>query len=74
LLIRLLDAVPNEELVNLGVAVASRLIPRDNFNAGANANALVTALTNAVKNVGTNIATSGGLGSHLFLFDVLPLR
>lgn len=57
--------VPNEELVGVGVAVSSRLIPRESFAPGTNATALLNAILAGQAIVGTNVFTpdSGTLGT-----------
>ena len=49
--------VPNEELVGLGTAIASRLIPFDNFNPGQKASELLTAILSGMRAVGDNVLT-----------------
>lgn len=53
-----LFAVPNEELVALGTALASRLIPKDNF-LPQNQAALLTAIMKGIATAGTNVASRG---------------
>jgi hypothetical protein len=52
-------AVPNEELVGLGVALASRFVPTDNF-LPKNQPKLLESVLKAIKLTGTNLV-SGGL-------------
>lgn len=49
--------VPNEELVGLGTAIASRLIPFDNFNVGQKADQLLNAILSGMRAVGDNVLT-----------------
>lgn len=58
---------PNKELVGLGAAVASRLIPAGNFEP-ANQQELVTAIMNGMAAVGDNfLEPASGLGASLLV-------
>lgn len=47
--------VPNEEVVSIGTAIASRLIPSSNFAPGANSTALHSAIMQGIATAGNNI-------------------